>query len=416
MSTFRFLNLLVLFFTCMNIYALDLDEKLRLIKTVYKLEPKTCQTNIKATSNEVNTGKILFNSVSLSGDRDISCANCHLDEFGSADGLPIAVGVGGQGKGYGRLENKSGVLVQRNTISLKGRASKEFSSFFWDGKVQRVDDRIISQFGSKLDGKFDTPLALAAILPLIERDEFQGEASFFNSNDIQDSVRDSVYYDRYLATSKALRQRFLHPDNEEDNKVSTALTALGIDLNKFELAHIGNFLAKFINSNFPCKESAWDRYLSGEKSAITKKQKKGAVMFYGKGRCASCHSGSLFSNFQFHSIGVPQGLFGPHSRHRDIGRASVTHKVDDIYRFRTPPLNEVKNTAPYGHNGVFSDLRSIVIYHFNPVDFYIKNPKLVQDDYYRLGSLLDSRDKILSAIELNNEKELEQLLEFLNAI
>ena len=398
-----------------NVWAYDLDEKLSLIKRVYQLKPKECNRH-PSPSDEVEVGKLLFNSTALSGDRDIACRNCHLDEFGSTDGIPIAVGVGGEGKGYGRLKHKEGVLVQRNALSLIGRADTNFTSFFWDGKVQLVDKKIISQFGDSIDGKFDSPLALAAILPLVERDEFLGKTDFMNSNDIQNSVGNKIYFERYTAVSLALKKRFNAADNTIDRKIIDALKKANVDIYNLELSQIGNLLAAFIENNFVCKKRAWDQYLSGDYDALTKVQKKGAVLFYGKARCASCHSGSFFSDFDFHSIGVPQGLFGPHSRHRDLGRAGVTNKVEDLYNFRTPPLNDVGSSAPYGHNGVFIDLRSIVVHHFNPINYYLKNKHKINDDFFRAGKMLDSRAKVLSTIDLNNDQELNQLLEFLNAI
>jgi len=416
MNIIQLLVILIVVLMNTNALALDLDEKLFLIKKVYDLKSKKCDSNSVASEEEIEAGKLLFNSTALSGDRDIACANCHLDDFGSADGIPMAVGVGGKGKGYDRLENMEGVLVQRNALSLIGRSNVAFTSYFWDGKVQIVGDKIISQFGDSVEGKFDSPLALAAILPLVERDEFLGKSSIIRSNDIQNNVENKVYFQRYMAVSDALRYRFKTQANKDDEKIAIALLDAKVDLGKLELAPIGNLLAAFIDNQFPCKERTWDKYLAGHKQALTESQKKGAILFYGKARCASCHSGEFFSDFKFYSIGVPQGLFGPHSRHRDLGRAGVTNKVEHMYQFRTPPLNNVSSTAPYGHNGMFKDLRSIVVHHFNPIRYYIQNPQKDNDEFFSVGKILDSREDVLSTIDLNSEQELKQLLEFMNAI
>jgi cytochrome c peroxidase len=40
--------------------------------------------------------------------------------------------------------------------------------------------------------------------------------------------------------------------------------------------------------------------------------------------------------------------------------------LDDIYRFRTPPLRNVELTSPYGHNGAFKTLEGIISHHLNP--------------------------------------------------
>ncbi len=160
-----------------NIFAITLDKKLELVQKVYNLKPKNCNDDSKKHRKyeELKAGEALFSSVSLSGNRDTSCTKCHIDRFGTADGLPLSVGVGGVGEGKIRYKNGLGAIVPRNAFSLRGRSHPEFKAFFWDGKAQLDKDRIITQFGKKIDGKFDSLLAAAAILPLIERDEFLGK-------------------------------------------------------------------------------------------------------------------------------------------------------------------------------------------------------------------------------------------------
>jgi len=410
--------ILPLFLMQQPTFSSELDVKLDLVERVYRLQPKDCSSHFgdSPSGEEVQVGKLLFESKSLSGKRDISCSDCHLDQFGSADGLPISVGVGGDGEGYERLESDSGALVQRNAISLFGRSNPEFTSYFWDGKVQVSNGRIITQFGDQLAPTIESPLAAAAMLPLVERDEFIGIASFLRPNDIEEAIEDSLYFRRYEAVSKAIRNRLLNPETEEDKELAVALSNLGVNVSDFNLAVVGNLIAKFISDKFECESSDWDKYLRGNSSALMEEQKRGAILFYGKGRCASCHSGSFFSDFSFHSIGTPQGFFGPYSRHRDIGRAAVTHRLEDLYLFRTPPLIDVKSTPPYGHNGAFATLREVVVHHFNPLNHYINNPDYEDADFFRVGKLIESRAAILATIDLDSEDELATLLAFLNAL
>jgi cytochrome c peroxidase len=396
-------------------YGMDVDAKLALVKQVYRLAPKLCGPP-EANEKTRIVGKALFESVSLSGDRDTSCASCHLDRFGSADGLPLAAGVGSVGEGLERYQGRGGTLVQRNTFSLKGRGSRAFTAFFWDGKAQFDGDRIVTQFGDQVDGKFSNLLAAAAILPIIERDEFMGKTSYIEDNDIQYEASHKLYFERYMAVSKALKVRFGAPTTDEDQKVAKALTEAGVNLEDLELAHIGNLISEFISGNFPCETSPWDRYLAGDNRALSNEQKEGAVLFYGKGRCASCHSGEMLSDFSFHSIGSPQGSFGPHSRHRDIGRAGVTHNVSDLYLFRTPPLIGVVETPPYGHSGAFANLTEVVVHHFNPLSIYVSRPDYTKADKFVTGKLLQARDSVLATIDISSDEEVERIVEFLEAL
>lgn len=398
--------------------GLSIDDQLKLVIEVYEIRPKECSTppELVGSAAEVAAGELLFESKTLSGDRDISCSDCHLDRFGSADGLPLAVGVGGQGEGPDRYSHDGGTLVQRNALSLIGRSDKSFTSFFWDGKVQVVENQIVTQFGQQLPTTIESPLAGASMLPVIERDEFIGVSNSMMSNDIEKAVEDKLYFRRYLAVSKTIRQRLLEPTVEDDKNLADSLVSAGIDLSKFELAVVGNLIAKFIAVKFECQSSNWDKYVSGQTSALSVQQKRGAFLFYGKGRCAACHSGNYFSDFSFHSIGTPQGYFGPNSRRRDIGRAAVTHRVEDLYRFRTPPLVDVKATPPYGHNGALRTLREAVVHHFNPLQHYVDHADYREADFHRIGKLLDSRDSMLSTIDLDSDEDLAAILAFLEAL
>ena len=81
-----------------------------------------------------SVGRKFFESKNLSLNGRISCRTCHLDAFGSADGLPNAVGIFGAGEGPRRAFSK-GKIVPRNTLPLWGRGGAGFDVFFWDGKV-----------------------------------------------------------------------------------------------------------------------------------------------------------------------------------------------------------------------------------------------------------------------------------------
>jgi cytochrome c peroxidase len=391
--------------------ASDLDLKLNVIKELYELSPKECG-DIRfndATSDEVKLGKLLFESTALSGNDDIACINCHLEEFSITDGLPLAIGVNGMGEGTERMSHGMGAIVPRNAISLIGVGHKSFNHFFWDGKVEQGNDgNIYSQLGTDLSNKFDNALAVASVMPLLERDELIGTSG--RGNDISEAVDEKLYMDKFEAVSEVIVQRFMSNSFKTD-EINQLSESLGI--NQMDLIVIGNHLGAFIANEFQCSESLFDRYLD-ENEELTDSQKRGAITFYGEGRCASCHAGDFFRNNSFHSIGVYQGKFGPHSRHRDLGRAGVTFRMEDLYKFRTPTLINIKNTAPYGHNGSFETLEDVVIQHFNPV--YIFRDEEMNDKFLEAGATLGSRDPILGAIRISNESILKNLISFLETL
>ncbi len=106
-------------------------------------------------------------------------------------------------------------------------------------------------------------------------------------------------------------------------------------------ANIAKAIAAFertlITTNAP-----FDRFLMGDKEAISEDAAKGWELFQKKG-CIACHSGSNFSNSQFYRIQVPGST--------DLGRYQVTKKEEDRYKFRVQSLRNVALTYPYFNNG-----------------------------------------------------------------
>ena len=133
------------------------------------------------------------------------------------------------------------------------------------------------------------------------------------------------------------------------------------DADQISPPHIGNALAHYIEIEFQSRNTPWDGYLSGDLAALSVNQKRGALVFYGIGKCAVCHSGDIFSDFGFHSVGVAD-----FREYKDQGRFYATGNTKDRFLFRTPPLRNVTLTAPYFHNGQAETLFEAIIQHLNP--------------------------------------------------
>ena len=101
--------------------------------------------------------------------------------------------------------------------------------------------------------------------------------------------------------------------------------------------------------------SAYDRYLAGNKSALTKKQKDGLDFFNKRGECAECHSGPDFTDEKFANIGIGSARPNP-----DPGREAITKKRADFGRFKVPTLRDVVRRAPYMHDGSEQTLADVL--------------------------------------------------------
>jgi cytochrome c peroxidase len=104
--------------------------------------------------------------------------------------------------------------------------------------------------------------------------------------------------------------------------------------------------------------SPYDRYVSGEKAAMSPAAIRGMDIFTGRGHCMACHSGPMFSDQSFHNIGV--GMDRPNP---DLGRYDVTHDPKDWGAFKTPTLRNVAVTSPYLHTGSEQTLLDVVRFY-----------------------------------------------------
>lgn len=125
------------------------------------------------------------------------------------------------------------------------------------------------------------------------------------------------------------------------------------------------------------RDAPLDRFLNGEKNALSTQAVQGYEIFTGKGQCTKCHYGVNLADDRFHVLHVqenPEHLKDPRiaatrrfvakvyhfAEYRtlaeDPGRYLITKDVKDWQAFRTPTLREIASTAPYMHNGVYATL------------------------------------------------------------
>ncbi len=99
----------------------------------------------------------------------------------------------------------------------------------------------------------------------------------------------------------------------------------------------------------------WDRYLAGDKAALTRPEKEGLKLFLNSG-CMVCHTGPLLGGSMFERVGVVE----PWPNQSDTGRMMVTHASADRMMFKVPTLRNVEKTGPYFHDGSAATLEDAV--------------------------------------------------------
>jgi len=187
-----------------------------------------------------------------------------------------------------------------------------------------------------------------------------------------------------------LEEQVLKPiqdPNEMDLTIEEASARM-----KLDATAISRALASYVRSILS-GDSPYDRFVNGDRSALTPGQQLGLQVFRGKGNCTACHVGPNFSDEQFHNTGVAwrDGLI------KDEGRFAVSSNSRDHGAFKTPTLREIARTAPYMHDGSIATLEAVI-------DFY--------SDGGRTNPSLDSeiRPRNFSV------EETRALLEFLRSL
>ena len=137
--------------------------------------------------------------------------------------------------------------------------------------------------------------------------------------------------------------------------------------------HIGRAIGAYMATKFSVTNTPFDRYLSGETTALTTIQKQGMVVFYDRARCQRCHSGSALTNDNFEGVGTPHIGFAPFAD--DLGREDNTGNAVDRYKFKTPGLRNVSLSLPLMHNGAFDSIEALVD-HYNDIPTSLNNYQL----------------------------------------
>ncbi len=316
-------------------------------------------------------GHQLFYDPILSGNQNISCAHCHHPDLGTSDGLSLGIGEGGQGLGPDRTPGVGADRIRkripRNSPGLWNLGAKDIHTVFHDGRLS-ISDVYGNGFNSPaqewLPEGLNSLLAAQALFPLTSQFEMAGNVA---ENEVTGAVNDRI--DKgWPILAKRVRT---------DPRYGPAMVAAFDEVETTEditITQVVNALAAFMALEWRSTDSPFDQYLAGNQTALSPTQKRGMELFYGKAQCSTCHSGPLMSDQEFHALALPP--FGPGRTRqwdpyvRDVGRMGESDRLEDAYRFRTPMLRNVALTAPYGHNGAFPDLESIIRHHLNPAQSF----------------------------------------------
>lgn len=97
-------------------------------------------------------------------------------------------------------------------------------------------------------------------------------------------------------------------------------------------------------------DSRFDRYLKGDRKALSGKEHEGLKLFMSKG-CSTCHNGVNIGGSGYFPFGVKEAPADGVRPSEDFGRFKVTNTAADKYVFKSPSLRNIELTPPYFHSG-----------------------------------------------------------------
>jgi cytochrome c peroxidase len=265
---------------------------------------------------KVQLGRALFYERRLSLDGSLSCGSCHRQARAFSDGQRVHRGVNGE-------------LGFRNVMALTNVAY--LPSYTWSNPSL-------------------TTLEKQMLVPL------------FGDHPIEMGMAGHEH--RLIASLDrvpAYRRAFAAAFPEEQGRIS--------------LLNMVRAIAAFERTLLSF-DSPYDRYLHGERNAISASARRGEALFFGERlECYHCHGGvdltdnhmqvgQAYSEVGFHNTGLynedGMGAYKPW----DHGLRDITGRDEDEGAFRTPALRNVAVSGPYMHDGSISTLEDVVLRHY----------------------------------------------------
>lgn len=384
--------------------------KLRELMAEHNVTPLDPKPDIPKA--KVKLGQALFFDPIIGGNRDVSCATCHHPLKFTSDGRSRSVGTRAyvnmgrrmpEGLRLVEVEGRDPVMMgfnmnsaahpftPRNAPDTFNRGDSEWHTMFWDNRVSRRDDGkfVVNQMRlTKTPGYYqvvmpdiiENALAAQAMMPPTSNAEMRGTKGETDITGSHNEVGEVLKMNEEEIWAK-LMDRLL--SIEEYRELFKAAYP-DKELDKLHFAHAANAIAAFEIDAFTFHDSPYDKFVAGDDKALNEQELRGAMLFYGKADCASCHTGRLLTDQEPHNMGViPIGPGPQASEDYDFG---VTHRSDfgleDRFAFRTPPLRNVELTGPYMHNGAYPTLEGAVRQQLNPAqELENYNPNQLEPEF-----------------------------------
>jgi len=344
---------------------------------------------LSSTDEKIALGEVLFFDKNLSKNRTQSCATCHNPEFAFTDerdnGISKMASLGDDGKSLGdRQAPTVSYAMFSPEFHYDEKKKKYVGGQFWDGRE--------SSLANQAGGPPLNPV----------------EMNMKDKEEVVQRLKENPYY---VESFQKLYGKNVFKD------VNKAYESMTKAIESFEQTQ-----------QFAPFDSKYDRYLKGEYD-LTPLEDLGRSLFFSNNNnsCATCHvlkgedkEGETFTNYEYHNIGTPIN----HELRAKNGTTAIDEgllanpKVSDVAqkgKHKVPTLRNVAVTAPYMHNGVFKDLKTVVEFY----DKYNNTERTLNPETQKPWDEPEVKETIsLKELKANkqNDRKVEALVAFMKLL
>ncbi|GAA4848015.1 cytochrome-c peroxidase [Algivirga pacifica] len=344
--------------------------------------------NNPINENMVSLGKLLYHDPCIGTSPNVqenrmtySCASCHHVEAGFQAGIRQGIGEGGIGFGPKGTQRQANPAMNESDLDVQPvRSPSTLNSAYqlnmlWNGQFGATGHNINTQ----REWKEGTPIFNNHLG--YEGVEIQAIAGLTVHRMVID--KEGLYTMGYEGKFESA-----FPNWDDEKRFSAE--GAGLAIAAYERTLLAN-------------EAPFQKWLKGDASALTPDQKQGAILFFGKAGCVSCHTGPALSSNDaleemdaFHALGMGDLRGGDvvidatTAQQPDFGRGGFTKAFDDRFTFKTPQLYNLKDVSFFGHGGTFRSIKEVVEYKNNAVP---ENPAVTEEFLSPLFTPLNLSDE-----------------------
>lgn len=305
------------------------------------------------SQEKVQLGQFLFFETGLAvapvqgiGEGTYSCASCHVPDAGFMPGARQGIGEGGLGFGENGERRLNDINYDISQLDVQGARPLSLIN-------------VAFSTNTSWNGQFGAHGINIGTEDVWDLDEAT-ETNHFGFEGIESQNIEGLKLHRMLVTKELMDElRYTplfdaaFPEVDESERYTNMTASLAI--------------SAYIRCLIP-NRAPFQKWLKGDKDAMTKDQKLGANLFFDKARCYTCHKGTALNNpNEFFAIGVEDlyqngGLGTDINDKRNLGRGGFTQEADDLYKFKVPQLYNLRNAGFYFHGSSKNSIREVVEY------------------------------------------------------